>query len=192
MKPLSSRVLPFVFLLFQGVALAHSPAEGTGFVNGVMHPVGGLDHLLAMVAVGLWAAQCGSRTVWMYSAAFIAMMTMGGLLGMAGVTLPFLEAGILASVVIFGLLAAFALKIPAAAGCLLTAGFAFFHGAAHGAEMPDTVHALIYGVGFLLSTALLLLNGTLFGLLMKQLNGNRIGQAAGAAIALSGLFLAFG
>ncbi len=192
MKPLSSRVLPFVFVLFQGVALAHSPSEGTGFVNGVMHPVGGLDHLLAMVAVGLWAAQCGRRTVWMYSAAFIAMMTMGGLLGMAGVTLPFLEAGILASVVIFGLLAAFALNVPAAAGCLLTAGFAVFHGAAHGAEMPDSVHALLYGAGFLLSTALLLLNGTLFGLLMLQLNGKRIGQAAGAAIALSGLLLACG
>ena len=180
-------------LLVATPALAHVGAgPAGGFGNGLLHPLGGIDHLCAMIAVGLWAAQQGKRALWAAPLAFISMMALGGALGMAGVSLPFAEQGIAASVLVLGILIAAAVRLPLAAGVLLVAAFAVFHGHAHGAEMPRTVSGLAYGAGFIAATALLHLCGIAIGLSLKKLDKPRVLRFAGAAVATCGavLFLA--
>jgi len=174
-------------------ALAHVGVGPTsGFSNGFLHPLGGFDHLCAMIAVGLWAAQQGKRAVWAVPLAFMAMMALGGALGMAGLALPFVEQGIAASVLVLGVLIAAAARLPLAAGVLLVAAFAVFHGHAHGAEMPRTASGLAYGAGFVAATALLHAFGVGLGLSLKKLDKPRVLRLAGAAVAMCGvaLFLA--
>jgi urease accessory protein len=174
-------------------AFAHVGAGPTsGFGNGLLHPIGGIDHLCAMIAVGLWAAQQGKRALWAVPLAFMSMMALGGALGMAGFSLPFVEQGIAASVLVLGVLIAAAARLPLAAGVLLVAAFAVFHGHAHGAEMPRTVSGLAYGAGFIAATALLHAGGIALGLSLKKLDKPRGLRLAGAAIAMCGvaLFLA--
>jgi len=149
-------------LLFLGLALTAMPALahtgmhiGSGFASGAAHPFMGLDHLLAMVMVGLWAAQ--QQGAWQRSApplAFISAMAVGGYLGQAGFALPQVETGIALSVLALGLLTAFAVRLPLVASLLVIGGFALFHGHAHGAEMP-AVALWTYMPGFILSTAVL-------------------------------------
>ncbi|MGQ9368717.1 HupE/UreJ family protein [Azospirillum sp. ST 5-10] len=142
--------------LLAAPALAHTGhPEGAGFVHGVLHPLGGIDHLLAMVAVGLWAARQGGRAVLLLPAAFVVMLVGGAALGMAGVALPAVEAAIAASVAVLGLLALLNRRLPLAAGMALVGAFAVFHGHAHGAEMPAGADALGYGLGFVAATVLL-------------------------------------
>src|SRR5579883_978366 len=130
------------------LASAH-PGHGThGFASGFSHPLLGLDHILAMVAVGLWAAQLGGRSLWAVPATFVGVMSVGGMLGLLGVPLPMVEAGILASVLILGLFIATAVRLPLAASMLLVGAFALFHGHAHGTEIPATASGLTYGLGF--------------------------------------------
>jgi urease accessory protein len=144
-----------------------------------------------MVAVGIWAAQSGRTSICIYSGTFLVVMVAGGLLGVAGIPFPLVEAGILSSVVVMGLLAATSLRLPSWAACLLVGLFAAFHGHAHGTEMPASAPALLYAAGFALSTTLLLLNGALFGVLMQELNVRPVTRIAGAAIAVWGIVLAF-
>ncbi|TWA70243.1 urease accessory protein [Azospirillum brasilense] len=152
------------------VALALPAAAHTGhagdamFVQGLLHPLTGIDHLLAMVAVGVWAAQNGGRALWLLPAAFIAMLSGGAALGMAGIALPAVEAGIAASVAVLGLLVLLNKRVPATAAALLVGAFAVLHGHAHGTEMPQTADPLLYGLGFVLSTALLHGTGIALGL----------------------------
>src|SRR5690606_6172325 len=130
------------------VAAAHPDTTiPHGFLHGFEHPFSGWDHLLAMFAVGLWAAQRGGRAVWALPLTFVATMVVAGALAMSGVGLPGVEAGILASVFVLGLLIALAAKVPAAAAVALIALFAAFHGAAHGAEMPDGLGVFTYAAG---------------------------------------------
>ncbi|TWA70054.1 urease accessory protein [Azospirillum brasilense] len=137
-------------------AAAHTGhADGSGFLSGFLHPLGGLDHLLAMVAVGLWAAQTGGRALWMLPIAFVTMLTGGALIGMSGFELPMVEAGIAASVAVLGLLVILNKRVSVYAGMALVGVFAMFHGHAHGAEMPAAAHPLLFGAGFILSTVLL-------------------------------------
>ena len=139
-----------------GPALAHTGhAEGGGFAHGFLHPLAGIDHLLAMVAVGVWAARQGGRAVLALPAAFVVMLAGGAALGMAGVTLPGVEAAIAASVAVLGLLALVNRRVPVAAAMALVGAFAVFHGHAHGAEMPEGAESLRYGLGFVAATALL-------------------------------------
>lgn len=141
-----------LLLLASGTALAH-PGHVGGLVAGLAHPYSGLDHLLAMIAVGLWAAQQSARdALWKIPLAFVIAMTVGALMGMAGLLLPQVETGIAASLVILGLLVTFALRLPTGAGMALVAIFALFHGFAHGAEAP--LNSLVpFGIGFMLATA---------------------------------------
>ncbi|MBK1841007.1 HupE/UreJ family protein [Azospirillum sp. YIM B02556] len=137
-------------------AAAHTGhADGMGFLAGFLHPLGGLDHLLAMVAVGLWAAQTGGRALWMLPVAFVTMLTGGALAGMSGIEVPMVEAGIAASVAVLGLLVLLNKRVPVSAGMALVGVFAVFHGHAHGAEMPATAQPMLFGAGFILSTVLL-------------------------------------
>ncbi|MCD8533050.1 MAG: HupE/UreJ family protein [Saccharospirillaceae bacterium] len=158
-------------LLMPAAAFAHTGHEVSGFSAGVAHPFTGLDHLLAMLAVGLWAARQSGAARWATPLAFVAMMAVGALAGASSLQLPFTELMIAASVVVFGALIAFNLKKGALAGVLLAGGFAFFHGFAHGAEMPAMGTLATYGAGFLLATAALHAAGLCIGKCWSQQSG---------------------
>ncbi len=170
-----------LLLAISGSAIAHPfHPIGSGFGAGFVHPFAGLDHLLAMVAVGLWAAQFGWRWLWAIPLAFVTAMLAGGVLGFAGLTLPLVEPMIAASVLALGLLIVLRIHLRWA-GVLLVAAFAIFHGVAHGTELPAAAGALPYAAGFVLATALLHALGLATGLQVKI-----AARWAGAPIALAG------
>lgn len=179
--------------LMPGLALAHTGADGHshGFMAGFLHPVGGLDHVLAMVLVGLLAWQLGQRALWLVPAAFVAVMAVGGVLGMAGIALPALEAGIALSVVVLGAMVAFGVRAPVAVAMGLVGLFALFHGQAHGAEMPAAASALGYAAGFMLATALLHAVGVAAGFGMGRISAPAV-RMAGAAASVAGVVLLVG
>jgi urease accessory protein len=174
-------------------AFAHlNPEEHGSFMAGFSHPLFGLDHILVMVAVGLWAAQIGGKALWGVPAAFVTTMAVGFGLALAGIDLPFVEPAILASVVALGLLVAMAVKLDTAASAAIVATFALFHGHAHGGEL-GSAGAFEFGVGFVVATALLHIAGIGFGLGIARLSGGAIAaRILGAITALTGLVLAFG
>ena len=173
------------FLSLAGFAQAHPGHGGEGFA----HPLHGLDHLLTMLAVGLWAAQLGGRAKWAVPAAFVSMMALGGALGMAGVAVPFAEQGIVASVLVLGVLIAAAVRLPPAASMGVVGIFALCHGYAHGAEMPATAAGFSYGLGFVGATALLHACGIGAALAMQQLAETRWLRATGVAICAASVML---
>ncbi|GLK76343.1 protein hupE [Methylopila jiangsuensis] len=182
--------------LAPSLAFAH-PGHGDafGFAAGVGHPIGGLDHVLAMVMVGVFAAQLGGRALWAVPAAFVGVMAIGGALGMAGVAVPFVETGIALSIVVLGAVVAFGVKAPVAAAMALVGLFAVFHGYAHGAEMPETAGGAAYAAGFMLATALLHAAGVGFGLLIgkaSEAHGGLVTRAAGGLAAVVGLAILTG
>jgi urease accessory protein len=183
--------LSLLFFFLPGIALAHTGAgETTGFIHGFGHPIGGADHMLAMVAVGLWAAQIGGRALWIVPSTFVSVMVLGGILGFTGIPIPFVEEGILVSILILGILIVGAFKLPLAYSSMIVGLFAIFHGHAHGAEMPESLSAAWYAVGFALVTALLHLSGIGLGMLMQKTNLQTVNRFAGAVIAMSGVYLA--
>ncbi|WP_338664162.1 HupE/UreJ family protein [Pararoseomonas sp. SCSIO 73927] len=147
-------LLPLALILLPLPALAHTgPGHVAGLAAGFAHPLGGADHLMAMVAIGLWAGLIGGRGVLALPVAFLAAMMAGGALGMAGIALPMVEAGIAGSVIVLGALVALAVRPPLAVALGLAALFGLFHGHAHGAEMVPGAGAAGYAAGFLLATA---------------------------------------
>jgi urease accessory protein len=178
------------------VASAHvGVGDASGFAHGFMHPIGGIDHILAMVMVGLFAAQLGGRAMWLVPAAFVGVMALGGVVGFSGFALPFVELGIGLSIVVLGAAVAFGLKPVVAAAMGLVGFFAVFHGFAHGAEMPDSVAGLAYGAGFVVATALLHAAGLGLGLLAASGAGPRgetLIRAAGALTAVAGVAVVTG
>ena len=149
-------------LAFSSMAYAH-PGHMNNAMAGLVHPFLGIDHLLAMVAVGVWASQLGGRARWMLPASFVAIMGLSGSIGIAGVALPMVESGIATSVLLLGLLIAFSVKMKPALGAGLIGLFAVFHGYAHGVEMPGLSTPWQYGIGFMLATAVLHGIGLLLG-----------------------------
>jgi len=183
---------PFILLACVSPAFAHTGHGASGFMHGFAHPLGGIDHVLAMVAVGLYAAMIGGRALWLVPAAFLGAMAIGGAMGIAGFALPYAEIGIAVSVIVLGLAVALRVGLPTLAAVALAALFAIFHGHAHGAEMPQSLSGYEYAAGFLLATALLHGVGLAVGLTAGRLaerGGWRIAQAAGAAMAFAGLGL---
>jgi len=163
----------------------------SSFTAGFMHPLSGLDHMTVMIAVGLWAALKGGRAIWAWPAAFVGVMLAGAALGMAHVPVPFVEPGILASVVALGLLVALAVDLPVSAGVAILGLFALFHGHAHGTEVPENAGGLEYMAGFAVATALLHAVGIAAALgLGTRFRG--LARVAGATCAAIGLGLAFG
>jgi urease accessory protein len=169
-----------VTLLIPTVAQAHTGVGDTnGFWHGLEHPlaqplgtrIGGLDHILAMVAVGLWAAQIGGKAIWIVPSAFVVSMTASSVLGHLGVPFPGIEQGILASDFILGLLILFAARFPLAISTTIVAILAIFHGYAHGAEMPSNASGLTYAIGFIVATTGLHLAGIGTGLAIVQGTG---------------------
>jgi len=177
-------------LIVPSLAQAHiSPDHTSGAVSGLSHPLLGLDHILAMLAVGLWAAQLGGRATWLVPATFVSLMTVGGALGMTGFALPFVEEGVLVSVLMLGVLIAAAARLPLAVSMAVVGLFAIFHGHAHGTEMQLGPSGLGYGLGFILTTAGLHACGIGIGLLARQRSKTPVLRFAGATIALVGLWL---
>jgi urease accessory protein len=185
----------FLLVMFvPALAQAHPglPGHSHGFTNGLLHPLTGWDHLLAMTAVGIWAVQCGRRALWLVPLAFVSVMTLGGILGMAGMgRIPLIEQGIAASVLVLGIFIATAVQLPLPAGALIVGFFALFHGYAHGAEMPATVSGWLYGLGFVLATVGLHLCGIGIGLTAQRLNSMKLVRCVGGVIAACGVYLFF-
>ncbi|KGE01134.1 HupE/UreJ family protein [Rhizobium sp. YS-1r] len=185
-----------IFTAATAPALAHlDPVEHGSFMAGVSHPLFGMDHILVMVAVGLWAAQIAredqnNKALWAVPAAFVGTMAVGFGLALAGVALPFVEPAILASVIALGLLVAMAVHLPTVVGAVIVGLFALFHGHAHGGEL-GSAGALQFGLGFVLATALLHVAGIALGLGISRFAPN-LTRMLGGLTALAGLSLVFG
>ena len=189
-------LLTGLLLLASSAAYAHTGVGTTsGFAHGFAHPIGGIDHVLAMVAVGLFAAHLGGRALWAVPLSFVTMMVAGGAAGTGGIELPFVEIAIGLSVVVFGGAVAFRLHLPTVAAMALVGLFAIFHGHAHGSEMAETASGFGYALGFVLATAGLHGCGIGFGLILGRFGevaGGRISRLAGSAMALAGLAILSG
>lgn len=189
MRKLTAKFLTALLLLTaSSAALAHPGHNLSGFAAGLLHPFSGIDHLLAMVAVGLWAAQGGGRKVWLLPAAFMTMLAVGAGLAMQWQALPMVEAGIAASVLALGLLVALATQLPAALSVAITALFGLLHGYAHGLELPESAAPVSYALGFLAATASLHFGGIAVGV-ATQKRYTVLAKSLGVAIAASGVYL---
>jgi len=175
-------------------ALAHAEgaAAGSSFLTGFLHPIRGIDHVLAMFAIGLWGSQLGMPAIWVLPVAFPLVMAFGGALGIAGVPLPGTEIGIAISVVALGSVIALNVRPPVGAALGLAAFFAIFHGHAHGAELPGQAGAIAYSAGFVLATGLIHLSGIAVGLVMHLPRGPALVRIGGGVIALAGVWLLAG
>jgi urease accessory protein len=191
MPLLRSFCLSSLLALVATPALAHSGAgDAHGFIHGFAHPIGGFDHILAMVTVGLLASMLGGRALWLVPLSFVGMMIVGGALGMTGVGLPFVELGILGSVIVLGATVALGRPWSLGLAMALVGVFAVFHGHAHGAEMPAGAGALFYASGFAIATALLHAVGIGTGLILGRWPA--LSRLAGAGVALAGVALMAG
>lgn len=164
--------------------------EPTGFLGGFTHPLFGIDHILAMVAVGIWAAQIGKRQVWLVPLSFVTLMAVGGVVGFAGGQLPLIEEGIIGSVLILGVLIAASVKMPLWSSMMLVGFLALFHGFAHGTEMPQGSSATFYAGGFVIATMLLHLVGIGLGVLVQRKINTTAVRWTGAVIIVAGCWLA--
>lgn len=178
--------------LFCGLALADTAAAHAqagvagGLASGFLHPITGVDHLIAMVAVGLWGAQLGAPALWVLPITFPLVMALGGLLGVAGIPLPLPEIVIALSALVLGAVVALRARLPLAGAAAIVAVFAIFHGHAHGTELPRAANPLAYGIGFVVATGLLHVCGIALGTVGRWPAGERSIQGLGGAIALLG------
>ena len=187
----TNRVLvSFILLSLESqMAFAHTQkGEAVGFLTGFRHPVSGLDHVLAMVAVGLWGAQLGSPAIWLLPVAFPMVMAFGGMLGLMGIPLPGTEYGIAISAILLGACVMFELRPPLPVAAMLVAFFAIFHGHAHGTELPPGQSALLYSVGFVMATGCLHGVGIGIGTVHRWKWGQTAVRAAGAVVAAGGVY----
>ena len=179
--------------LMTSTAAAHTGTGNVGgLISGMKHPISGLDHVVAMVAVGVWGAFLGGRAMWMLPVVFPVVMAFGGGLGVMAFPLPAVETGIAISAVTLGAMVALAAKPPLWVAALIVGFFAIFHGYAHGAELPAAANALTYAVGFVVVTGLLHLSGIALGLMVHWPWGKVTVRAAGVVIAGIGAGFLFG
>ena len=188
LKQLMTLSIGLLLLAITPIAFAHSDAAGVtgGFMSGFTHPIGGLDHVTAMVAVGLWGFFLGRKAMLILPVVFPLVMA-GGVLGLLGVLVPMIEPGIAMSSVVLGLLILLAVKAPLWIAAVIVGVFAIFHGYAHGTELPTAANPLAYSVGFVISTGLLHLAGIAFGELGRFSWGKYAVRAGGALVALAGV-----
>ena len=181
----------FAYLLIApALAFAHvgqGDVSG-GFLAGVEHPIRGLDHVAAMVAVGIWGAQLRAPAIWVLPVTFPLVMSFGGILGGLGVPIPGIEIGIAASAIVLGAMGAFAARPPLWIAGVIVGVFAIFHGYAHGAELPESANAIFYAMGFVMVTGSLHILGILIGLVNKWRAGEKFLRSGGVLIALCGVY----
>lgn len=181
-------IATLIAMLWPQVALAHTESgEAGGFLSGFSHPVSGLDHIIAMVAVGLWGAQLGLPAIWVLPVAFPVMMAFGGMLGLMGILLPGVEIGVALSAVVLGALIVGDVRLKLILSVPIVAFFALFHGHAHGTEVQEGQNAMLYSLGFVTSTGLLHAAGIVIGLLHGWQFGRIVLRGTGAAVMLGGL-----
>jgi urease accessory protein len=175
-------------LIIANPAFAHTGGSvAGGFAGGFAHPLFGPDHIVAMVAVGLWGAFLGAPAIWLLPIVFPMVMAAGGVIGILGIPIPWVETGIALSAVVLGLMVALGARPPLVVAAVLVGAFAIFHGHAHGAELPAGTDAVAYSVGFVVATGLLHLTGIAFGGLTHWRVGGYAVRAAGFAIAVAGV-----
>jgi len=181
--------LPLIVALASVVIFAHEQVgAAAGFLNGLRHPVSGLDHVLAMIAVGLWGAQLGQPAIWLLPVTFPMVMAFGGFLGLVGVPLPGVEIGVALSAVLLGLMVAREVRPPLAAAAALVGFFAIFHGYAHGTELPEGQSGLTYSIGFVIATGCLHAVGIAIGLIHAWPTGRTALRFAGAFVTVAGFY----
>jgi len=179
-------VVPFL-LLWPASAFAHTEGgEAIGFVSGLKHPISGLDHVVAMVAVGLWGAQLGAPAVWLLPVTFPMVMAFGGMLGLRGVTIPGIEIGISLSAIALGFMVFQEARPKLWVAAVLVGFFAVFHGNAHGTELPPGANGLLYSIGFVMATGSLHAVGIAIGLIHRWSAGRVALRVAGAGVAMAG------
>lgn len=178
-----------LLLTTPGLALAHTGEGGlSGFMSGVAHPLFGPDHLVAMLAVGLWGSQLGNPALWVLPVTFPLIMAVGGFLGVIGIELPLVETVIALSALVLGVMVALAVRPPLWVAGLMVAVFGLFHGNAHGLELPEAADPLAYALGFVLATGFIHLTGVLLGVLGRWPAGAQVVRAGGALVALVGVW----
>ncbi|MBD9444066.1 HupE/UreJ family protein [Rhizobium sp. RHZ01] len=182
-----------VCVLAPSLAFAHTGTGQTvGFAHGFTHPVSGLDHVLAMILVGVLAWQLGGRALWLVPTTFVSVMAIGGALGMMGISVPFVEAGIAFSVIVLGAVVALDIRASLAIAAGVVGLFAIFHGHAHGSEMPAAAAGIAYAAGFMLATSVLHIAGIIIGYLIGKISeqqGAIVMRSAGGIAALAGIGL---
>jgi urease accessory protein len=190
-RNLNTNLLVYIVMFvacMPGIALAHSAESGASLFDGMLHPALGLDHLLAMVSVGVLSAQIGGRAIWSVPTTFVAVMAFGGFLGFEGISLISVESGIGFSVVVLGIAIAAAKRIPVIIAMIFVGFFAIFHGYAHGAEMPVMSDPIYYALGFLSGTAVIHLLGVLIGYYARNSErGVLFLRTSGAVVAATGV-----
>jgi urease accessory protein len=193
-RTMSSRVFPRLAVALVTLALAQpvfaheQVGVAGGLASGLLHPLTGTDHLIAMIAVGIWGAQLGAPATWVLPITFPLVMAFGGVLGVRRIPLPMPEVVIALSALVLGAAVAMRLRLPFAAAAVVVAVFAVFHGHAHGAELPSSANPLAYGAGFVVATGLLHLCGILIGTLTRWPAGGRLIQGLGVVIAALGCY----
>ena len=186
-----TRSIPILIflLLCAPTAFAHpQKGDAVGLLTGFRHPISGLDHVLAMVAVGLWGAQLGRPAIWLLPVAFPMVMATGGMLGLMGVPLPGTEYGIALSAIMLGTAVMLEVRPPLAVAAILVGVFAIFHGHAHGTELPAGQSALLYSMGFVIATGCLHAVGIGIGTVHRWSWGQKALRVAGSLVALGGVF----
>ncbi|MGH9461852.1 MAG: HupE/UreJ family protein [Vicinamibacteria bacterium] len=177
-----------IALVWPRLAMAHvQSGEAAGFWSGLGHPISGLDHVLAMISVGLWGAQLGAPAVWVLPVTFPMVMAFGGMLGLLGLGLPGVEVGIALSAVVLGFMIFREARPPLWVAAVIVGLFAIFHGHAHGTELPVGQSGLLYSIGFVVSTGLLHATGIAIGLVHRWSAGKLALRAAGVLVAVAGL-----
>jgi urease accessory protein len=183
------RTAMMVLALAPAAALAHQETgQAAGFLSGLAHPVSGLDHVLAMIAVGLWGAVLGPPAIWVLPVAFPMVMALGGLMGLLGIPVPGVEIGIAVSAIVLGAMVLAEVRPSLWIAAAIVAFFAIFHGHAHGRELPEGASALLYSLGFVVATGLLHAAGIVIGVAHRWPAGRHLVRAAGGGVALAGLF----
>jgi urease accessory protein len=184
---MTTLVLALAAIIMTTPALAHTGGMAGGFAGGLAHPLFGPDHVVAMLAVGLWGAFLGAPAIWLLPIVFPLVMALGGAIGILGIAMPWVETGIALSAVVLGLMVACGARPPLVVAGVLVGAFAIFHGHAHGTELPPGADAVAYSVGFVVATGLLHLIGIGFGSLTRWPAGRIAVRAAGGAISIAGM-----
>jgi urease accessory protein len=186
---LRSTALLLALLFWTQTLFAHGvKGEAISFLTGFHHPISGLDHVVAMIAVGLWGAQLGAPAIWLLPVAFPIVMAMGGMLGLLGVPLPGTEIGIAASAILLGAAVMTEYRPPFAVAAVVVGFFAIFHGHAHGSELPPGQNGLLYSIGFVIATGCLHAVGISIGVIHRWPWGKNVLRLTGGGVAMAGLF----